>query len=303
MLRQVNGAILTYQFEGLQRHGLVHAVFGRLGGVSEGPLSSLNVGSQVGDDPQSVAENKRRACAHLGVDTTQVVTAHQVHGNHVAAVDTAHLGQVMSNTDGLVTDAAHVALMLRFADCQPIILFDPLRHALGLVHAGWRGVALGIAYRAVEAMTREFGSRPEDLLAGLGPAIGPCCYTVGHQVAAALGYALPDWSSVMTQEEDSWRFDLPAANAQQLATAGVQSLEQAGLCTACRTDEFYSHRASQGKTGRFAVLAYLGPSPAQARARTTRTAFPEAGPTEAASIGSLSPPGMPGLGDHSGEPS
>ena len=125
-----------------------------------------------------------------------------------------------------------MALLLRFADCQPILLYDPVRHALGLVHAGWRGVALGIARRAVEAMQEAFGTQPKDLVAGLGPAIGPCCYTVGHEVAAAMGYALPDWSQVMQVEgEATWRLDLSAANAQLLAAAGVRQIEAADLCT------------------------------------------------------------------------
>jgi YfiH family protein len=189
-----------------------------------------------------------------------------------------------------------VTLLLRFADCQPILLYDPVRHVLGLIHAGWRGVALGIAGRAVETMQETFGSRPGDLVAGLGPAIGPCCYTVGQNVAAAMGYALPDWSKVMHPlQEGAWQFDLPGANAQQLKAAGVRRAEQAGLCTACHTDEFFSHRGDNGHTGRFAVAAYL-----QAHHGREETAAPD--PTgqppeqeEPEGPPSVNPPGFPGF--------
>jgi YfiH family protein len=258
LLRQDSNRLVTYRFESLAVEGLVHAVFTRLGGASRGPFATLNVGHTVGDDETAVAENHARIFSHLGLTCDRVVTARQVHGNRVAVVTAGDAGRVIPTTDGLVTDTPGLALMLRFADCQPILLYDPVHHALGLIHAGWRGVAEGIAYRAVETMQAAFGSRPQELLAGLGPAIGSCCYTVGHKVAAVMGYALPDWSQVMSLEgEGQWRFDLPAANAQQLAAAGVQAIEQAHLCTGCHGDEFFSHRADNGQTGRFAVVAYL----------------------------------------------
>jgi len=308
--RQVGHELVTYQFENPAFAGIEHAVFTRLGGVSRGPLASLNVGRNVGDDPDAVVENLRRIYSHLGLTAGQVVTPWQVHSNRIAVVSGHDAGQIVRNTDGLVTATPGLALLLRFADCQPILLYDPERHALGLVHAGWRGVAQGAAIRAVEAMQASFGSRPDTLVAGLGPAIGPCCYVVGDEVAAAMGYALPDWRRVMhplppplaeqsVQGEEpeggtAWRFDLPAANAQQLAAVGVASIEQAGMCTACHSDEFYSHRASHGQTGRFAVVAMLGLRPAgldgaraeAQSAETRRQAKPGA-------LDSLAPPGFP----------
>ena len=295
MPHRENHGLATYHFDNLGVPGLVHAVFTRLGGVSRGPFASLNVSEDVADDPAAVAENRARIYAHLGLGAAQVVTAGQVHGNHVACVTAADAGRTLLQTDGLVTDAPGVALMLRFADCQPILLYDPEHHALALVHAGWRGVAQGIARRAVEAMRDAFGSRPAALIAGLGPAIGPCCYTVGQDVAAAMGYALSDWRQVLEpQGDDLWRFDLPAANAQLLADAGVQNIEQAALCTACHTEIFFSHRGDGGRTGRFAVVAFLqertGGLPAAAA-----TAVPSPAATPAMPQ-SLQPPGMPALG-------
>ncbi len=294
MERQVTGNLVTYHFESLAVEGLVHAIFTRLGGASRGVFSSLNVGNEVGDDEAAVAENHSRILAHLGLAPAQVVTAHQVHGSHVAVVTAGDGGEVLQGTDGLVTAEPGVALLLRFADCQPILLYDPQNHTLGLVHAGWRGLAQGIARRAVETMQQAFGTRPEELIAGLGPAIGPCCYLVGDNVAGAMGYSLPHWKRVMKREGEAWRLDLPAANAQQLEACGVRHIEQAGLCTASHPEEFFSHRQSGGNTGRFAAVAYLKPRPGL-KQRTASAAEPAL--QTASGPDSLQAPGLPGLGE------
>lgn len=307
LLRRTDNGLVTYHFRRLTAEGLVHAIFTRLGGVSHEPFDSLNVSRSVGDDEAAIVQNLARVYAGMGLTPNQVATAHQVHSNRVAVVTAQDGGRLVPATDGLVTNTPGLAILLRFADCQPIILYDPVRHAMGLVHAGWRGLAQGIARRAVETMQEAFGTKPADLLAGLGPAIGPCCYTVGDEVASALGYALPDWQKVMSLDPSGtgWRLDLPAANAQQLNAAGVRArrMEQAGLCTACHHDEFFSHRADKGHTGRFAVVVYL-PSSDQARGRP---ATGEAGPkgieqapaVPAQDAGALDdtlqPPGLPGF--------
>ena len=297
MLRQERGGLATYRFESLAREGLplVHAVFTRLGGVTRDPFATLNVGHSVGDDQAAVAQNHARIYAHLGLSEDRMVTAQQVHGNRVAVVTAADAGRVCPGTDGLVTTVPGLALLLRFADCQPILLYDPDHHALGLVHAGWRGIAQGIARRAVETMQEAFGTQPRNLLAGLGPAIGPCCYTVSHEVASAMGYALPDWTRVMQSEGEKWRFDLPAANAQQLEATGVRAVEQAHLCTACHNDVFFSHRGDRGRTGRFAVVAHLQPGDRQRTEEATDAARREPEPQERQFVESLQPAGLPAL--------
>jgi YfiH family protein len=293
--RNDNNGLVTYRFEGLAIEGLGHAVFTRLGGASLGPFATLNVGHTVGDSQAAVAENHARIYRHLGLAPGCVASAHQVHGNRIAVVASDGTGQIYPNADGLVTNVPGVALLLRFADCQPILLYDPAHRALALVHAGWRGVVQAIARRAVETMQAAFGTQPADLLAGLGPAIGPCCYTVGDDVAAAMGYALPDWKKVMHATKEGWRFDLPTANARQLAAAGVRHIEEAGLCTSCRNDEFFSHRADHGRTGRFAVVAFLE-TPSGKPDRQEAQALQEVPQREDRSrIESLDPPGLPAL--------
>jgi YfiH family protein len=299
--RQDANGLVTYYFESPAVDGVIHTVFTRLGGVSRGPFATLNVGNGVGDDEAAVAENHARIYAHMDLTADRVASAHQVHGNRVAVVAASDAGRVIPGTDGLVTHVPGVGLLLRFADCQPILLYDPTHHALGLIHAGWRGIALGIARRAVEVMQDAFGSQPGELIAGLGPAIGPCCYIVGQNVAAAMGYALPNWRRVMKpQDEARWHFDLPAANAQQLAAAGVRELEQANLCTACHSHEFFSHRADNGQTGRFAVMAYLKPRRSQPGTEEAETPLVMDKAEGSAEVVSLHPPGFPSFDELAG---
>jgi YfiH family protein len=297
LLRKGYNGLITYHFEDLPADALVHAVFTRLGGVSRGPFATLNVGRSVGDDEAAVNENHARIYAHMNLDAESVASSYQVHGNRVGIVDANSAGRVFRGTDALVTDVPGIALLLRFADCQPIILYDPVHHALALIHAGWRGIAQGIAFRAVETMQEAFGTTPSRIVAGLGPAIGPCCYLVGDNVAAAMGYALPDWNQSMQAVEGGWRLDLSAANAQQLTAAGMHHIEQAGLCTACHTDEFFSHRAEGGRTGRFAVMVYLKARGGK-RGRKARGGLQETSePPEPVGYDSLNPPGFPTFGE------
>jgi YfiH family protein len=300
MKRHDTNGLATYHFEGLASDHVRHAVYTRRGGASTGHLASLNVGRSVGDDPRRLAENHARIYAHLAIDPSQVATAQQVHGNRVARVSSEDGGKTQPTTDALITDIPALALMLRFADCQPVVLYDPEHHALGLVHAGWRGAALGIPRRAVEAMQAAFDTRPAAIWAGLGPCIGPCCYQVGDDVASALGYALPDWRAAIVRTDRGWWLDLNAANAQLLQQAGVRTFERSRLCTACRLDEFYSHRAEGGRTGRFAVLALLEARHGAAPAVSAPPAEPSASepsPHDWTEPTSLQAPGLPDFGE------
>ena len=164
-------------------------------------------------------------------------------------------GRVIPATDALITDTPGIALMLRFADCLPVLFYDPVRRAIGLAHAGWRGAIKGIAARTVVAMMEAYGSRPADIVAGLGPCIGPCCYQVGADVIASVKAGFNHWRGLLQSQGDgSVHFDLWEANRRQLTEMGVEEIEVIQICTACRTDEFFSHRAEGGRTGRSAVM-------------------------------------------------
>jgi YfiH family protein len=252
MIRSEANGIPYYSFEALAEHEqIVHAVFTRLGGVSVPPYRALNVGHSVGDDPVAVEANFRA----LGLSGAEVVTAWQVHSSRTAIVDESDMGQVVPQTDALITGVPGVHLLLRFADCLPIFLFDPDRKVVALGHAGWRGTATEIASRMVQTMTDSFGTDPEHLIAALGPAIGPCCYQVGEEVAQAIEATIQDWQAAIRHLGDSrFSLDLWEANRQHLLSRGVCTIEVARVCTACHADEFFSHRADGGTTGRFAAL-------------------------------------------------
>jgi hypothetical protein len=248
--------LVWYRFTGPGPE-LAHAMVTRQGGSSRGPFAALNFGGTVGDEPERVADNHRRLYEALSVTPEAVVSPYQVHGNRVALVHESDGGSVIPETDGLITDTPGVVLLLRFADCVPVLFYDPAHHAAGLAHAGWRGVAAGIAPATVKAMAEAFGTRPQDLWAGVGPAIGPDHYAVGEEVVEAVTRTLRGHVPVAAQREGQWYLDLPGAVRAQLQQASVGTVDLAGICTACNTGAWFSHRAESGKTGRFGVTAML----------------------------------------------
>ncbi len=258
MIREHVDGILLYRFVGLSdADGVNHAVLTRIGGVSQGPYATLNLGHTVGDDLTAVEENHRRALGALGLEPGKVVSPYQVHGARVGIVGPAHLGTVQPATDALVTGVPTVPLLMRFGDCAPVLFFDPVRHVVGMAHAGWRGVVAGAIGATVRTLTERWSCNPTDLWAGIGPTIGPCCYEVGPEVAAAVEAACPPGADVVRPVNGRVHLDLPAAVQAQLRAAGVERIENANLCTACRVDEFFSHRAEHGRTGRFGVVMEL----------------------------------------------
>ena len=253
------GAMLRYCFESFPSQGVIHGVYTRRGGTSGGPYASLNVGSTVGDDPAHVQANQQAIHRALGVSAESVVTARQVHGDRVAVASPQDGGEVFPETDALITNAPGLTLMLRFADCVPVFFYAPQRHAVGLAHAGWQGTLKGVAAKAAQAMCAAYGCQADELYAGLGPAIGPCCFEVGPEVLEAVRAASWGRDELISrsQADGKAHLDLWRANALQLREVGVQHIEVAGLCTCCHRHEFFSHRGEHGRTGRFAAVIGL----------------------------------------------
>ncbi len=239
---------------------LSHAVFTRRGGISQGPYRSLNLSIAVGDDPQVVAKNFEQACQVVNTTPAQTVSCHLIHSADILTINKANRRRVMGKADGLITADPDIYLAMRFGDCTPLIFFDPVRRAIGVAHAGWRGTMKNAAGATIREMVNQLGCRPQDIIAVIGPAIGPCCYEVGPEVitTAAKAFDDPDhlfiWRNGRTNRA---YFDMWTANQQQLAASGVQQIIQSGLCTACHTDLFFSHRAEKGHTGRFGVIIGL----------------------------------------------
>ncbi len=238
---------------------VVHGFTTRMGGESQGPFATLNLGRGVGDVPERVEANRRRVMEGLGCDPAAQVEASQVHGREVAVVTRAERGTKIDGADALVTADRGLVLAIHAADCVPILLWDPRRGAVGAVHAGWRGTAAGVAAAAVETMIKTFGTDPRDLRVGMGPAIGPCHYEVDDPVASA--FAPWSWSRevLLPARAGRWRLDLVDANQRMLTALGVPAGQMwaSGLCTACHSDRFFSYRR-EGVTGRMGALISLG---------------------------------------------
>ena len=251
----------------LEAAGGVTAFFtGRRGGASARWDGGLNWSYSTGDDHGHVAENRRRTLQLLGLPLDRAVMADLVHGNRVVAVTGAEgpghdAVRVVPDCDGLITDQKGLALVVTAADCVPVYLFDPVRKVVGAVHAGWRGTVAGICARAVEAMQRQYGTRPAEILAAVGPSIGPCCYEVDDAVADPLrtyyGKLADRCLAQKPETPGKYMLNLWEANRQDLLRAGVTAVAVTGECTACGVGRLFSHRAESGTAGRGAALIAL----------------------------------------------
>ncbi len=264
---QQHSGVRYFTFESLALAGFEHAIFTRQGGISPTPWASLNLGGTVGDLASRVVQNRLRAFQALGRQPESIFDVWQVHSCEVVCADAPRLPhQEHTKADAILTDTPQVTLFMRFADCVPVLLADPYRGVVGLVHAGWKGTISRVAAAAVRKMHDQFGSNPADLLAGIGPSIGAHHYPVGRDVAEqviqtfgsqAKAFLSPIEQGSMSNDKYQIQFDLWAANRTILEHSGVGSIEVAGICTACYPEDWYSHRAEQGKTGRFGAIIGL----------------------------------------------
>ncbi len=232
----------------MERDGVCHGFFGRL------PLPL------DGDRSEALM-----ACAcHLGIPPDRLFLLRQVHGDsvHVLRKDETIMPGAPPRADIVITDKEGMYLCIRTADCLPILFLDPVRRVVAAAHAGWRGTVRNVAARAVRAMNEFFISRPRDIRVALGPAIGPCCYEVDEPVAGPLLKADPERRRFLhPARKGHWMLDLQALNVHQIVQAGVreENVQQIPLCTACRTDLFYSRRAEGGIHGEQISLIGLNP--------------------------------------------
>ncbi len=264
MAFQQNGQIRYYTFESLNDGQVVHAIFTRHGGVSPEPWSALNVGALVGDDLQRVIENRRRSFQAVGRDPLSMYDVWQVHGVEVVCTDTPRpLDQPHRKADAILTDNPNVTLFMRFADCVPILLYDTVRRVVGLVHAGWMGTVNQIAGQAVRALQTQYRTNPADVRAAIGPSVCAKHYQVGSDVIEQVRYKLPQHADRLLEfhgedlQSGKAYFDLWLANQLILEEVGVRKIEVCGICTACNTKDWYSHRGEHGRTGRFGALIGL----------------------------------------------
>ena len=258
-------AFVSHNHNGVVYHastlleGVAHGFSTRLGGVSRGVFASLNfrASGPDPDDRESVQENYRRFCAAVGADPAGLVLSKQVHRDtvrHVTANDRGKGFSVPSDytADALVTDEPGLGLMVFSADCIILLLHDPVTASIGAVHAGWRGTALDLPAKTVAEMGRLFGARPENIRVAIGAGIGPCCFETHDDVPEALRAAFgPGAEAYIAPRGEKWTVDLKAVNAWRLREAGVDParIDLCSVCTACRTDLYWSHRVTGDRRG------------------------------------------------------
>ena len=267
IVEQTQNGVTFFSADGINAAGgAAHGFSTRLGGVSQGMWASLNLGVSRGDDPDHVRENYRRFFAAIGADGSHIAMTHQVHGGAVRTITTADLHtdpyeKVGYEADGLMTDLPGAALVVYSADCIPILFYDPARRVIAAVHAGWRGTAAGIATAAVERMENVYGCKPSDILAAIGPGIGPDCFETHEDVPNAMTAALSTavLHHIRIKENGKFSVDLKAINAMRLEQAGLDPdhIAVCPLCTSCNPDKFWSHRKLGANRGSMAAAIQL----------------------------------------------
>ena len=238
----------------LQEAGLKHAFTTRLGGQSKEPMRWFNLGRHIDDTDarEDAMINRKHLCNALQLNYERLVVPGQVHSDRIVESTENDFAKV----DGIATNKNGTPILLHFADCVPVMLFDPLERTLAVVHAGWKGTAATIVKNAVNFLRDTYGTKPENIVAAIGPAIGSCCYPTGRDVAEKLAASASQADKLIIWS-DNPRPDLKAINAMQLLDAGLEKIDVTDICTACQPELFYSHRQSGGKTGRQGAVACI----------------------------------------------
>lgn len=257
---------LTYpEFDRLPR--FVHAFSTRLGGVSEGIYSSMNLSFTRGDKDEAVRENYRRLADAVGFKMEDIVTSDQTHTANVRVITEEDRGNGITkprpytDVDGMVTNVPGLVLATFYADCVPLYFVDPVHRAIGLSHSGWRGTAAKIGKVTVEKMNEEYGTDPKDIYSAIGPSICQKCYEVSEDVILEFqkSFEKKYWDSLFyIKENGKYQLNLWEANRLIMLEAGIKEehISMPGICTCCNPEFLFSHRASHGKRGNLG--AFLG---------------------------------------------
>lgn len=247
----------------LENTGIVnHGFSTRLGGVSKGHCATMNISTTRGDDPEAIAENKRRIAAAIGVEVEDMTFTHQTHTTNVAVVREENRGTRFMETDGMVTNVPGICLVTFYADCVPLYFVDPVKKAIGMSHSGWRGTVGKIGKVTIEKMTEVYGSNPEDLVVAIGPSICQDCYEVSEDVIKQFkaNFAEGIWPELFYQKDNGkYQLNLWKANEHVFLEAGVkkENIAVTNVCTHCNPDILFSHRTTGNMRGNLSAFLAL----------------------------------------------
>ncbi len=252
-----NGSIKYITFSSFDREEkIVHGLFLRHGGCSPEPWKSLNLSTTVGDSKENVIKNRIRIMEVLNLSKDEFFDVWQIHSTNVIETNKPRSrDENYIQADAIITNTPGVSLLMRFADCVPILLYDPVNFVIGLAHAGWIGSIQKIGKNTVKRMQELYGTNPEMVIAGIGPSIGVENYPVGNEVIEQTKRAFPlDWKKILQKINGQDHLDLWKTNELVLRESGVNKIEHSRINTAVNISDWYSHRGEKGKTGRFGVV-------------------------------------------------
>jgi len=265
MFKEYEKSLKLWHFENLLKYdSILNFVTTRHKGFSNPPYDSLNMGLSSGDNPLRVIQNREQLAAALGIEKECFVSSWQEHGNTVRIIsresierDTSYMKVPREHADAMITDLTDACLIIIIADCTPVLFFDPDKNVIGIAHAGWRGTVKKISQAVVKALGDQFGSKPKDLIVGIGPSIGPDKYEVGSEVVDAVKSAFGNTKGLIENSGTPGKalFNLWEANRRQLIESGVpdKQIEVAGVCTYSNPELFFSYRFQGEKSGRMAA--------------------------------------------------
>jgi YfiH family protein len=248
----MNNDIKIYQHKNFNEDNITYAFTGRSGGVSEEPFSSLNLAFHVGDNLDQATKNRELLSENLGFDFDKLSWASQVHGDNIFILRNEKEAGFLGEYDGIITNLHNFPVMTLFADCIPVLLHDPEKNVVATIHAGWKGTFLEIALKAVHIMSSEFGSKPENIKALIGPGICKDHYEVSEELIRDFSAKFPE-----AVNDDLKNLDLRKINFHILKKAGLKKIYDMEICTSCDNKNFFSYREEKGITGRFAALIML----------------------------------------------
>ena len=267
MLLRENDGVKYFVFESLEKTGVVNHCFStRVGGVSQGAYQWLTLSFTRGDEREKVTENFKRITKAIQSDISHMVSASQVHDTKIRHVTKEDCGKGilresdLKGYDGLMTNEPGVLLTTFHADCVPLYFVDPIKRVIALSHAGWRGTVNRMAEKTVDEMTQVYGCSVCDIITGIGPAIGRCCFEVGEEVALEFREKIPCSSQFirpMADKEGKYKIDLKGINRHLLEEKGVAQISVADQCTMCMPQYFYSHRRMGEERGSMAAFLEL----------------------------------------------